>query len=72
MATINILCQIMDIYKSKSAPFADQLYTDGNGKKLLPLVLSVDEPEVHLHPYLQRSLIGYYKRILHNEDAEFA
>jgi len=71
MATINILCQIMDIYKSKSVPFADQLYTDGNGNKLLPLVLSVDEPEVHLHPYLQRSLIGYYKRILHNDDAEF-
>lgn len=71
MATINILCQIMDIYKSKSAPFADRLYTDDNGKKLLPLVLSVDEPEVHLHPYLQRSLIGYYKRILQNEDAEF-
>jgi putative ATP-dependent endonuclease of OLD family len=71
MATINILCQIMDIYKSKSIPFADQLYTDGDGKKLLPLVLSVDEPEVHLHPYLQRSLIGYYKRILHNEDTEF-
>ena len=71
MATINILCQIMDIYKSKSAPFADRLYTDDNGKKLLPLVLSVDEPEVHLHPYLQRSLIGYYKRILQNEDTEF-
>lgn len=71
MATINILCQIVDIYKSKSAPFADRLYTDDNGKKLLPLVLSVDEPEVHLHPYLQRSLIGYYKRILQNEDTEF-
>jgi len=72
MASINILCQIMELYKSKSAPFAEQLYTDGNGKQLLPLVLSIDEPEVHLHPYLQRSLIGYYKCILHNEDSEFA
>ena len=42
-----------------------------DGKKLLPLILSIDEPEVHLHPYLQRSLIGYYKRILCNKDAEF-
>jgi len=25
-----------------------------------------------LHPYLQRSLIGYYNHILHNEDSEFA
>jgi len=72
MASINILCQIMELYKSKSAPFEEQLYTDDKGKKLLPLVLSIDEPEVHLHPYLQRALIGYYKRILRNEDAEFA
>ena len=71
MASINILCQIMELYKSKSVPFEDLLYTDSDGKKLLPLILSIDEPEVHLHPYLQRSLIGYYKRILCNKDAEF-
>lgn len=71
MASLNILCQIMDLYKSKSSPFEEQLYTDSNGQKLLPLVLSIDEPEVHLHPYLQRSLISYYKRILQNGDPEF-
>lgn len=71
MASINILCQIMEPYKSKSVLFEDLLYTDSDGKKLLPLILSIDEPEVHLHPYLQRSLIGYYKRILCNKDTEF-
>jgi putative ATP-dependent endonuclease of OLD family len=71
MASINILSQIMDLYKSKSMPFEEQLYTDSTGKKLLPLIIAIDEPEVHLHPYLQRSLIGYYKRILCNEDIEF-
>ena len=71
MASVNILGQIMELYKSKAVSFTDLLYTDATGKKILPLILSVDEPEVHLHPYLQRSLIRYYKRILHNEDAEF-
>ena len=71
MASINVLCQIMELFKSKATPFEEQLFTDNAGKKLLPLVLSIDEPEVHLHPYLQRSLINYYKKILQNKDTEF-
>ncbi len=71
MASINILCQIMNLYKSKAVSFDDLVYTDSAEKKMLPLILLIDEPEVHLHPYLQRSLINYYKRILHNEDSEF-
>lgn len=71
MASINILCQIMDLYKSKTVPFNDLLYTNSTGEKILPIILSIDEPEVHLHPYLQRSLIGYYKRVLCNKDVQF-
>ena len=71
MASINIICQIMELYRSRSSPFEEHIYRDEDNKLLLPLVLSIDEPEVHLHPYLQRSLIGYYKRILRNEDNEF-
>lgn len=71
MATINLLTQIMGIYKSKVIPFDEHLYTNDNGQKFLPIVLAIDEPEVHLHPFLQRSLISYYKRILHNEDNDF-
>jgi len=63
---------MMDLYRSKTIPFDDLIYTDSDGKKMLPLILSIDEPEVHLHPYLQRALINFYKRILRNEDIEFS
>lgn len=71
MASINVLCQIMDIFRGKAIPFEEHLYSDGEGKKYLPLVLAIDEPEVHLHPFLQRALIRYYKRILCNNDEDF-
>lgn len=72
MATINIVGQLMNMYKSKARDFSEQLYINGNGEKLLPLIVALDEPEVHLHPFLQRSLINYYKKILKNEDPSFA
>ena len=71
MVTLNILSQIMDIYKGKASKFSDQIYVDKDGKKILPVVVALDEPEVHLHPYLQRTLIAYYKSILSNDDSEF-
>ena len=71
MASISILCYIMELYKSKSVPFEERLYTNDDGDRILPIILSIDEPEVHLHPYLQRSLLGYYKRILSNKDDDF-
>ena len=71
MATLNILGQIMDLYKSKTSKFSEQVYTNKDGEKILPLIIALDEPEVHLHPYLQRTLINYYKSILSNEETEF-
>ncbi len=47
MASLNILCKIMDLYNSKALRFDDQIYTNPEGKKLLPIVVTVDEPEVH-------------------------
>lgn len=35
------------------------------------IILGLDEPEIHLHPYTQRSLIKYIARILGNKDNEF-
>lgn len=35
------------------------------------IIIGIDEPEVHLHPYMQRSLINYIRRILSNKDEDF-
>lgn len=71
MVTLNIVSQIMSIYKNKTVKFEEQLYTNEHGEKILPMIVALDEPEVHLHPYLQRSLIAYYKKILRNQDLDF-
>lgn len=71
MACIAVLAHIMSLFSSKTVRFEDRLYENEEGLKVLPIVLAIDEPEVHLHPYLQRSLVRFYKRILTNLDQDF-
>lgn len=40
-------------------------------KRSVSIVVGLDEPEIHLHPYMQRSLMNYIKRILTNKDTDF-
>lgn len=71
MAALNIFSKILELYKSKTTPFEESLFTTTEGKKILPIILAIDEPEVHLHPYMQRAILNYYKRILKNENSDF-
>lgn len=70
MASVHILCKILEFHKDRRLNLESRTYVK-NGKKVLPLILALDEPEVHLSPYLQRSLIRYYRKILQNEDTQF-
>jgi len=47
------------------------IFEDDDGNKYIPLILGLDEPEIHLHPYMQRSLIKYLMNIITNEDSDF-
>lgn len=40
-------------------------------KKCIPILIGLDEPEIHLHPYAQRSLIKYLARIVSNNEPDF-
>jgi putative ATP-dependent endonuclease of OLD family len=41
-------------------------------RKHISMILGLDEPEIHLHPYSQRNLIKYIIGILENKDMDFA
>lgn len=53
-------------YKSEKG-----IFEDDDGNKYVPLLLGLDEPEIHLHPYMQRSLIRYLMSIIANKDSGF-
>jgi len=47
------------------------VFEDDDGNKYISLLLGLDEPEIHLHPYMQRSLIRYLMSIIANKDSDF-
>ncbi len=51
--------------------YQDCIWTDDNGNRFISIILTLDEPEVHLHPYMQRSLIKYIQAIVHNNEQGF-
>lgn len=70
-AGIHLMLELSRRKESRAFPFSDIVLTDSRGKKILPVMVSIDEPELHLHPYLQRAVLSYYRRILRNEEPFF-
>lgn len=71
----NILLQIIEIIHNikvtrKPEDFEERLI-DKEGKKLFPLFLVLDEPEIHQHPYRQHSLIKKIEGLVDNKNQEF-
>lgn len=42
-----------------------------SNKNYMSLLIGLDEPEIHLHPYMQRSLIKYLNNVILNSDSDF-
>lgn len=68
---LKILAQIYMKVSSATTNLESLLVYDANGYKFLPIFISVDEPELHLSPYLQRAVLNYYRQIATNENEEF-
>ncbi|KZL88591.1 ATP-dependent nuclease [Clostridium magnum] len=72
----NILLQIIEIIYSvkstrKPEDFVDRLIENEDGEKLFPLFIVLDEPEIHQHPYRQRSLIKKIQDLVNNGNMIF-
>lgn len=69
---LNILELLVHLKTSKKEEeYEGLLIKNEEGKKYLPLILGLDEPEIHQHPYRQRALIKGIRKIIDNENGEF-
>lgn len=71
IVALRIITQIYIMFKSRAIPMESNIVIDGQGHRYLPLIVAIDEPEIHLHPYMQRSVLDYYKQLLSNKDERF-
>lgn len=67
LIVLSILEQIDNSVNSKR----NKAIFEHEGEKYISLVLGLDEPEIHLHPYMQRSLIKYLNSIISNNNEDF-
>ncbi|MBK5261057.1 MAG: AAA family ATPase [Peptostreptococcaceae bacterium] len=69
---LNILELLVHLKTSKKdEEFDNLLIEDEWGDKYLPIILALDEIEIHQHPYRQRTIIREIKRIMSNENDGF-
>lgn len=67
----HLLVKLAEKKKSRAVPFSDIVVKNKEGKSYFPLVISIDEPEIHLHPYLQRAVLSFLQSILNNKEPIF-
>lgn len=70
MIPLNIINNLISKYRYKDA-FNKMISTDEEGKNYINLIIGIDEPEIHLHPHLQRKSIKYIENILTGRNEEF-
>ena len=69
LVTLSILDKLQSITDQRREKGVFE--NEETGEKAISLILGLDEPEIHLHPYMQRSLVKYLNRIINNESSDF-
>ena len=68
LVTLSILDKLQTISDQRGE--TGFFVNEDTGEKSISVVLGLDEPEIHLHPYMQRSLVKYLNRVINNEDSD--
>lgn len=68
---VSLLIKMIRKKESRAISFENMIVTDSRGRRFLPVTVSIDEPELHLHPYLQRAMLAFCRSILNNEEPFF-
>lgn len=68
LITLSILEKVENIINKQ---VSNTIFETDDGKKYISLIIGLDEPEVHLHPYMQRSLMKYLNKVITNQNSEF-
>lgn len=69
LITLSILEKILNIVQKKvNKSLVQDISTS---EKCIPILIGLDEPEIHLNPYIQRALVRYLEKIIKNEDNDF-
>lgn len=69
LIVLYILEKLMNLVETKRL---ERCVFNNDGTKNISLIMGLDEPEIHLHPYRQRNLIKYLSKIMNNEEENFS
>lgn len=67
---LTIIDKLYKILTNKNR-LENSTFIDQEDNRVVPLIIGLDEPEIHLHPHMQRSLMKYLLKIFQDEDQEF-
>lgn len=68
---LQIIDEIYDTKISRKPEEFEERVVSVNGQKYYPVLLLLDEPEIHQHPYRQRSMIKKIEEIMNNRNCDF-
>lgn len=69
LIVLSILEKLMVLIEDKK--YEDCIFGEETNRSI-SLILGMDEPEIHLHPYMQRSLVKYVSKLLGNKEKDFS